>query len=108
MASLTVLKGSNSSQRIKLEEGDEFIMGRAPECQVHIPNNAVSRQHAKIIRSANGFFIEDMKSRNGTLVNNQPVEQRVQWKDNDKIKVCDWLFAFHNENTPAPGPIEID
>lgn len=108
MASLTVLKGSNSSQRIKLENGDEFIMGRSPDCQVHIPNNAVSRQHAKITRSANGFYIEDLKSRNGTLVNNQAIDQRTLLKDNDKIKVCDWLFAFHNENTPSPQAIEID
>src|SRR5262245_7637485 len=108
MASLTVLKGTNSSQRIKLENGDEFILGRSPDCQVHIPNNAVSRQHAKITRAANGFYIEDLKSRNGTLVNNQAIDQRTLLKDNDKIKVCDWLFAFHNENTPSPPAIEID
>ena len=48
-------------------------MGRSPDCQVHIPNNAVSRQHAKIIRKPNGFYIEDLKSRNGTLVNNQAI-----------------------------------
>src|SRR5258708_6580710 len=108
MASLTVLKGSNAAQRIKLENGDEFIMGRSPDCQVHIPNNAVSRQHAKIIRKPTGFYIEDLKSRNGTLVNNQAIEQSTLLKDNDKIKVCDWLFAFHNENTPAPPAIDID
>ena len=108
MASLTVLKGSNSSQRIKLENGDEFIMGRSPDCQVHIPNNAVSRQHAKIVRKPNGFYIEDLKSRNGTLVNNQAIDQSTLLKDNDKIKVCDWLFAFHNENTPSPSAIEIE
>jgi len=108
MASLTVLKGSNSTQRIKLDNGDEFIMGRSPDCQVHIPNNAVSRQHAKITRAAAGFFIEDLKSRNGTQVNNQSIEKLTLLKDNDKIKVCDWLFAFHTENTPPPSPIDIE
>src|SRR5438132_2228704 len=108
MASLTILKGGNPNQRIKLENGDEFIMGRSPDCQVHIPNNAVSRQHAKIIRKPNGFYIEDLKSRNGTLVNNQAIDQSTLLKDNDKIKVCDWLFAFHNDNPASPAAIEMD
>ncbi|MFL5339969.1 MAG: SpoIIE family protein phosphatase [Gemmataceae bacterium] len=108
MASLTILKGGTPNQRIKLEVGEEFIMGRSPDCQIHIPNNAVSRQHAKIVRNQTAFFIEDLESRNGTFVNNQAIAARTQLKDNDKIKICDWMFAFHVENTPPPGPIEID
>src|SRR5207248_9576347 len=102
MASLTILKGGNPNQRIKLEVGDEFIMGRSPDCQVHIPNNGVSRQHAQTIRKPNGFYIEHLKSRNGTLVNNKAIEQNPPLKDNDKIKMCDWLFALEYESPQSP------
>jgi len=108
MASLTVLKGNNPQQRLKLEGAEEFVMGRNPDCNIHIPNTAVSRQHAKIVRAHNTFFIEDLGSRNGTLLNNQAVTQRTQLKDNDKIKICDWMFSFHHENTPAPEAIRIE
>jgi len=108
MASLTTLKGSNSSQRFRLDSGDEWIMGRSPDCQIHIPNNSVSRQHAKIVRDQSGYYVIDLESRNKTFVNNNEVGQRTLLKDNDKIKICDWMFVFHLETTPTPTPIEID
>ncbi|HEV3146450.1 MAG TPA: FHA domain-containing protein, partial [Gemmataceae bacterium] len=108
MASLLVLKGTNPGQRIKLD-GDQFVIGRSPECEIHIPNNAVSRQHAKITRLQTGFYIEDLDSRNGTLVNNVKIEQKTQLKDNDKVKICDCMFTFHDENsTPSGIKIEED
>ena len=107
MASLTVLKGTNPGQRINLD-GDVFIMGRRPDCQIHIQNNAVSREHARITRSQDLFFIEDLKSRNGTWVNNVDIkDQRTQLKDNDRIKICDCLFTFQQESVPSSG-IEIE
>ncbi len=94
MASLTILKGLNAGHRISLD-GDEFILGRdAKSCQIHIPNNAVSRQHAKISRVDQAYYIEDLESRNGTWVNNQEVRGRTPLKHNDRIKICDFLFSF--------------
>jgi serine phosphatase RsbU (regulator of sigma subunit) len=107
MASLTVLKGTNPGQRINLD-GSEIFMGRDPKfCQIHIQNNAVSRQHAKITRVQNEFYIEDLDSRNGTWVNNQEIKQRTLLKDTDRIKICDCLYTFHNEDTGSSG-VEIE
>jgi serine phosphatase RsbU (regulator of sigma subunit) len=105
VASLLVLKGPSPGHRHKLD-GDLWIIGRSPDCQIHIPNNAVSRQHAKITRTQTSYYIEDLGSRNGTLVNNQAIAQKTLLKDQDKIKVCDWMSTFHNESTPSG--IEID
>ncbi len=106
MASLTVLKGTNPGQRINLD-GDLFVMGRKPECQIHIQNNAVSREHAKITKAQNFFYIEDLESRNGTWINNVEIKEKTQLKDNDRIKICDCLFTFHQETPPSSG-IEIE
>ena len=107
MASLTVLKGTNPGQRFNLD-GDQFVLGRKPECEIHIANNSVSREHAQISRSQGAFFIEDLKSRNGTWVNNADIkQQKVQLKDNDRIKICDCLFTF-NQETPPSSEIQID
>jgi serine phosphatase RsbU (regulator of sigma subunit)/pSer/pThr/pTyr-binding forkhead associated (FHA) protein len=107
MASLTILKGLNPGQRIKLD-GQEFILGRDPKtCHIHIPNNAVSRQHAKITKVADSYFIEDLESRNGTWVNNQEIRERTQLKNNDRIKICDFLFSFNLDVTDAKG-VEFD
>src|SRR5262249_47398620 len=77
------------------------------KCQILIPNNAVSRQHAKITRVQGVFYIEDLDSRNGTWVNTQEIKQRTALKDNDRIKICDCLYTFHNE-TGNSSEVQID
>jgi serine phosphatase RsbU (regulator of sigma subunit)/pSer/pThr/pTyr-binding forkhead associated (FHA) protein len=94
MSSLLVLKGPNQGQRIKLDR-DRIVIGRNPDCDVVIPGNAVSRQHALILRESGQFFLEDLQSRNKTYVNSQPVDGRVPLNDRDRIKICDFLCTFH-------------
>jgi serine phosphatase RsbU (regulator of sigma subunit)/pSer/pThr/pTyr-binding forkhead associated (FHA) protein len=93
MAALTFLKGANQGQSMSLE-GDKIVLGRNADCQVVLNVPAVSREHAVIRRVQGKFFIEDLKSRNGTYVNNQEVSGPVQLKDNDRIKICDNLLCF--------------
>jgi serine phosphatase RsbU (regulator of sigma subunit)/pSer/pThr/pTyr-binding forkhead associated (FHA) protein len=98
MASLQILKGANEGTLIPLD-GDRFILGRNPDCAIVIPVTSVSREHAQILRDKGRFFIVDgdsrgNPSRNGTFVNNQAVTARTQLKNNDKIRICDFLAAF--------------
>jgi serine phosphatase RsbU (regulator of sigma subunit)/pSer/pThr/pTyr-binding forkhead associated (FHA) protein len=104
MASLQVLKGGPPGQVVPLEGGDKFVLGRNPDCHVVINGTAVSRAHAHIVKVQGKFFIEDMKSRNGTYVNNEAVKDRVQLKDNDKIKICDFVCSFHENIIRKPLP----
>jgi len=101
MAYLLVLKGQNAKQSISLDK-DRIVLGRNANCDVVFPANdfAVSREHACILRMQSTFYIEDMGSRNGTYLNNQPVTARQQLKDDDKIRICDFLYSFH-ETQPA-------
>src|ERR1051326_1179469 len=101
MAYLVVLKGQNAKQSISLDK-DRTVLGRNATCDVVFPANdfAVSREHACIVRAQGKFFIEDMGSRNGTFLNNQQVSSRQQLKDTDKIRICDFLYSFHE--TPQP------
>ena len=92
MALLQVVKPEEGRQ-IPLE-GDKFVLGRNPDCAVVIPVTSVSREHAVITRSNGRFFIEDKQSRNGTLVNSQAVTARTPLKNNDKIRICDFVAVF--------------
>jgi len=93
MASLQVIKGANEGTLISLD-GDKFILGRNPDCDIVIPITSVSREHAEIVRLSGRFYIEDRKSRNSTFVNNQAISTRTLLKNNDKIRICDFLAAF--------------
>src|SRR5258705_13249425 len=98
MPSLHILKGPNEGTHIPLE-GDRFVLGRNPECAVVIPVTSVSREHAQIVRIGGKYFIEDKQSRNGTFVNNQQVSTRTALKNNDKIRICDFVAAFVEQGT---------
>jgi serine phosphatase RsbU (regulator of sigma subunit)/pSer/pThr/pTyr-binding forkhead associated (FHA) protein len=93
MASLHILKGANEGTVIPLD-GDRFVLGRNPDCAVVIPVTSVSREHAVILRTQGRFYIEDKQSRNGTFVNNQAISGRTPLKNNDRIRICDFLAAF--------------
>jgi sigma-B regulation protein RsbU (phosphoserine phosphatase) len=106
MASLQVLKGPNQGEKVTLDETN--IIGRdPPKCNIVIPMNAVSREHAKIVRVGGRYYIEDLKSRNHTYVNNEVVETRVLLRNNDKIRICDFLAAFQDDSPLPPLPREL-
>jgi len=104
MASLLILKGANQGQRMPLDGKDRITLGRNRDCTVVIDSPAVSRIHAQIVRVNGKFFIEDGDgkgpSRNSTFVNNQKIAAQTQLKDNDRVKICDFLFTFHDGTAP--------
>jgi serine phosphatase RsbU (regulator of sigma subunit)/pSer/pThr/pTyr-binding forkhead associated (FHA) protein len=107
MAALHVLKGNNQGTVVTLENTDQWVMGRNADCQIVVNLPAVSREHA-VIRMVQGkFYIEDLKSRNGTAVNNQDIKARTELKHNDRIKICDAIFAFVDQVPKPPIPPEL-
>lgn len=93
MAVLQLLKGQTPGQVFALDR-ENSVLGRHPECDIVLDVQAVSRQHAKIVRAGADYYVEDMQSRNGTFVNGEKVEQRQLLRDNDRLKICNLLFTF--------------
>jgi serine phosphatase RsbU (regulator of sigma subunit)/pSer/pThr/pTyr-binding forkhead associated (FHA) protein len=102
MAALQILKGPNEGQVIPLD-GDRYVMGRNPDCGIVIPVTSVSREHAQIIKKSGKYFIEDKQSRNGTFVNNQAINHLTALKNNDRIRICDFIACFLESPSSAPG-----
>jgi serine phosphatase RsbU (regulator of sigma subunit)/pSer/pThr/pTyr-binding forkhead associated (FHA) protein len=95
----------NEGQRLALDS-DRNTLGRNPDCQVVIPVTSVSREHAQILRIQGRFYIEDLKSRNGTFVNNQQINSRTLLHNNDLIRICDFQAMFQDSST-LPLPAEL-
>lgn len=83
-------------QRISLTL-DQYILGRHPECDIVLESGAVSRQHAKAIKVPNGYAIEDMNSRNGTIVNGTIIQGSTKLHDGDMVRICDIELAYYEE-----------
>ncbi len=93
MPKLHVLKGANEGTSIPLD-GEKFVLGRNPDCDIVIAATSVSREHAQIVRVENRYYIEDKQSRNGTYINNQAITTRTPLQHNDRIRICDFQAAF--------------
>ncbi|MCA8999211.1 MAG: SpoIIE family protein phosphatase [Planctomycetaceae bacterium] len=93
MAVLQVLRGSATDSQFLLNE-NRMVIGRHPNCQIVLHNGVVSRHHAQILESHGTFYIEDLRSRNGTYVNGERIEGRTELDDGDEIRLCDVELTF--------------
>lgn len=57
-------------------EKEQVVIGRGPEADLRVPENLrfVSGRHAEVRKKEAGYFIRDLNSTNGTLVNNLPLQ----------------------------------
>ena len=103
MAYLKVLNDPKAEPIYQLDK-ERVLLGRNASCDIAFPpkNFAVSREHARIVSSQGRFFIEDLHSRNGTYVNNAPIHERVELQDRDEIRICEYLYTFHDPEAPRP------
>ncbi len=91
-APYTVLLGR---REVPLTDGENLI-GRAGECAVRIDSGRVSRQHARICICKGRATIEDLGSKNGTLVSGRGVEGVIDLKDGDEIVVGPVALIFRS------------
>lgn len=56
---------------------EKLVLGRDPLCDLTLRAGGVSRQHAEIERTPEGFLLRDLDSRNGTTVSGLPLAGRV-------------------------------
>jgi DNA-binding winged helix-turn-helix (wHTH) protein len=73
---------------IVLEDGDNTV-GRDPECTVWLDASGVSRRHARIrtVRGDDAVLLQDLGSKNGTLVENAPITGQVRLSDGAEIQI---------------------
>jgi hypothetical protein len=75
---------------------DEYTIGRLTSNAIAINDASVSSRHARINRTKEGFVIEDLKSRNGTFVNGERVNDGKRLlADNDLVRLGKVLFTFN-------------
>ncbi len=102
MAFLTANNGPEAGRKYDLP-ASKSVMGRHPECDIVIDVGAVSRHHAQVLFEQGRYFIEDLKSRNGTFVNEQPIAGRVPLTNGDHVRICDVTLTFQHRPAAAPG-----
>lgn len=95
---LKVIGGPNNGAEFSMHPENAYLIGTDPNsCDIVFHDNSVSRQHAKINITENGqLFIEDLKSRNGTLVDGETLTGKKELAPNSLVSVGTSSFVVYD------------
>jgi len=108
MAFLKVRSGSAKDQTFEIK-ADETILGRDPANPVTVDDPSVSAQHCAVLRDGQRFTLRDLKSTNGTRINDRRItESRLNVKDVISLGSVEIVFDGDDieayAHTPVSGP----
>jgi len=81
----------------EFELGDKPItIGRSPDADITLYDERSSRLHCGVRLWDGDFYIKDLKSRNGTIVNGRPIDV-TKLEPGDTIRVGSTVFVFEQD-----------
>jgi len=104
-AKLHLLPEAPDSEVFELIE-PMVLIGRRPDNTLQIEDDNVSKYHALLVKTEDGYRLFDLHSVNGTFVNDQRITT-VLLKNNDQLRIGPALFRFESapETVAAPAPV---
>jgi pSer/pThr/pTyr-binding forkhead associated (FHA) protein len=90
--SLVIRTGGRAGDSFTLD-GDRFTVGRDTDSDVFLDDVTVSRNHAVIVRRADGLHIDDLGSLNGSYVNRRRIESHFL-ADGDELQIGKFKLTF--------------
>lgn len=82
---------------------DLITLGRSTSNTIQVIDKRASRHHLSLRRNRDGYAAEDMGSKNGTLINDEPMAGLVRLKSGDRISLGDTILIYEREPGDADG-----
>lgn len=89
---LVGMSGAYKDRTFRLDKED-FLVGRARDCDLRMDENTISGRHARILRVQDHYEVEDLQSTNGTFLGGLRVN-RKRLRSGDTIKFDQFAFQF--------------
>lgn len=99
---LKVFSGPNAGAEIGLEKGRSYVIGKDPDsCDIVFNDLSVSRTHARLSISSEGIIdLEDLGSKNGTVVNGSRITERTAITSQHLIQMGTTVFLILDREAP--------
>lgn len=97
---LKVIGGPNNGAEFSMQPGTTYIIGTDPSsCDIVFHDTSVSRQHARLsIKEDESIYVEDLKSRNGTLLDGESVSEKMQVNPNTIVTMGTTSFVIYDRD----------
>ncbi len=87
MSKIYIVSGPDKGRSFDIK-GDTIYIGRSPGNNIQIKDKSVSRKHLKIIRRGDKYFVEDLKSKNGTFINGNQISSGDEFEVKEGLPVA--------------------
>jgi len=84
---ISVFSDLEAADQKQIYTKPELRIGRDPSCEIHLNDETVSNQHARLSYRNKQWWIEDLLSTNGTFLNDERVETPTILINEDEIRV---------------------
>ncbi|MBS0261195.1 MAG: sigma 54-interacting transcriptional regulator, partial [Planctomycetes bacterium] len=101
IAYLVVREGDKWRDVYRLTPGHVMTIGRSPTNRIVVHDDICSRNHCEVFQSGTIWKIRDLQSRNGTLIDGEPVEGEAELKPGQVIQIGSCELAFTYDLTQA-------
>jgi phosphoserine phosphatase RsbU/P len=96
MHEIAIQTADGAKERFPLVK-NRVTIGRSRESDIFLPDQWLSRHHAEILQRADGYYVLDLQSKNGTLLNGQPVKDERRLREGDVITLGEHSLTFCTE-----------
>ncbi len=93
MPKFIIKTGKHQGKTLKLPERD-ITIGRDLECDIRVTDSDVSRKHSQLIVRDEKIYVVDLKSRNGTCVNDVTIQKETPLHPGDLLRVGPMVFEL--------------
>ena len=85
-------------------ESDALVVGRSSKADLVLSDRFLSRQHARFYREGEGWMVEDLGSRNTTLLNGRPLAVPARVSAGDLVKLSETVISIEGFDTAPSRP----
>lgn len=89
---LRVYRGEDILEEVELH-GDRLTIGRSNKVDITLESGAISRRHAEVVRKSDGWWINDLYSKTGTVVGSEQVMEH-KLEIGDSIVIGEYRLLF--------------
>jgi NADPH-dependent 2,4-dienoyl-CoA reductase/sulfur reductase-like enzyme/CRP-like cAMP-binding protein/Fe-S-cluster-containing hydrogenase component 2 len=102
---LVLLAQNAAPQVVSLTQKKRFLLGRDKQNDIYLDDSATSRKHAELVATAGGFYVRDLGSSNGVIVNKQKITEPRHLIHEDTIVIGNMLLYFSSPPAQKEQPV---
>ena len=88
---------------LPLNPAEQYTIGRAPGCSIVVKDDLVSRKHAELFHDGKHWIVRDLKSLNGTRVNEDKLRGEIALRGEDELTIGQTVWLYVDSLDELPG-----